>query len=112
MAVLIYKNISIYSIKYIMLTVGIVSTIVLCMKPKAQELVVYLLICGQTGFGDERLYQNCTDISISVFCETNHTVWTSIKVFVMCLDALEERCEVVIRITEIVQLDDFRTIRR
>jgi len=95
-----------------MLTVGIISTIVLCMEAKTQELVTYFFFCGQTGFGNKGLYQDSADISIFVFSEANHAIGTIRKVLIVCLDTFKERSEIVVGITEIVQFDDFRTISR
>ena len=112
MAIVIYKNVSINGIKDIVLTVGVVSSIILCMEAKTQELVTYFLFRSKAGFGNKRLHQDSADISIFVFSEAKHAIWTSIKVFVVRFDTFKERGEIVVGITEIVQFDDFRTISR
>ena len=112
MAIVIYKNVSINGIKDIVLTVGVVSSIILCMKAKTDKLVVNLLFCGQPSFCNKWLYQDSADMPVSVFCKANHTIWTSIKIFVMRFDAFEKGCKIIVGISEIVQFDDFRTIRR
>ena len=56
MAIVIYKNVTINSIKDVMLTIGIISAIVFCMKTKTQELVTYFLFRGKTCFGNKGLH--------------------------------------------------------
>ena len=55
-SLVIYEYIAVYSIEDVVLIVGIVSAIILCMKSETDELVMNLLLCGQTGFGNKRLY--------------------------------------------------------
>ena len=74
MAVIINENIAINGIKDIVLVVGVISAIVLRMEAKTDKLVVNLLFCGQSSFGNKRLYQNSTDISVPVFCEANQAI--------------------------------------
>ena len=112
MAVVINEDIAINGIKDIVLTIGIISAIVFRMEAKTQELITYFLFRGKTCFCNKRLYQNSTDIFIPVLCEAYHAIWTSIKVFVMCFNTFEERGEVVVGITKIVQLNNLRTIGR
>ena len=82
------------------------------LEAKTQELVTYFLFRSKAGFGNKRLHQDSADISIFVFSEAKHAIWTSIKVFVVRFDTFKERGEIVVGITEIVQFDDFRTISR
>jgi len=95
-----------------MLTIGIILTVILRMKTKTNELIVNLLLGGKTSCIDIRLHQYSTNFAVLIFTKAYHAIRTRIKVFVMCLDALKERSEVVIRITKIVEFDNLRTIGR
>ena len=48
------------------------------------------LLCGKAGIVDIRLNEDRTDFPISIFGKANHTIWTSIKVFVMSNDSFKE----------------------
>lgn len=107
-----YQHITINGVKDVVLTIGVVFAIILRMEAKAQELVVNLLFGGEAGVVDIRLHQYRTDLTVAVLGKTYHAVRTCIEILVVCLDTLEERGEVVIGITEIVQFDDVRTVGR
>lgn len=112
MVIVINKNVTIHRIEDVVLIIGIVSAIILCMKSESNELVVNLLFCSQMGFGNKRLYQDSANMSFSVFSKTEHLISAVWKVFVMCFYPFKKWCEVVIRISEIIQLYDFSTISR
>ena len=44
MPIVIYQNVSVYGIKDIVLTVGVVSSLILCMKAKTDKFVVNLFL--------------------------------------------------------------------
>ena len=55
------------------------------------KLVKNFLFCRETSIGNKRLYQYCTDFAVSVLGKAYHTIWTGIKIFVVCLYAFKER---------------------
>ena len=95
-----------------MLAVGVVFTVVLRVETESQKLVMNLLPRGEASIIDIRLHQHATDLTVAVLGKANHAIRTRIKVFVVRLDALEKRGEVIIGISEIVELDDILTIGR
>ena len=68
------------------------------------------LLCGKAGIVDIRLNEHGTNFAVSIFGKANHTIGTGVKVFVMSLYSFKEWCEVIVRISKIIQFDDFRTI--
>ena len=82
------------------------------MEAKAQELVVNFLFRCETSIGNKRLYQYGADFAVSVLGKAYHTVWTGIKILVVCLYAFKERCKVVVGIAEIIQFDYCLLVRR
>ena len=56
MAVAAYQHVAIDGVKDVVLTVGVVFAIVFWMEAEAQELVVNLLLGGETGFVDIGLH--------------------------------------------------------
>ena len=64
--ILIYQHITIYGIEDIVLTIGIILTIVHGVKTKAQKFVVNLLPCCETGILYKPLHQYATDFAVAV----------------------------------------------
>lgn len=107
MAITANKYITVYGIKDVVLPIGVVCAIILWMKSQTNKLIVYFLFGCQAGIRNKLLYQGCTNLSIAVFGKYNQTICTVGKIIVVRFDTLKERGEVVVRITEVVQLDDF-----
>ena len=102
MTVTAYQHISIHCVEDVVLPIRVVFAIVLGMEAKAHELVVNLLLGCEAGVIDIWLYKHCTNLSVSVLGEANQAIGTIREIIVMCLDALKERGEVVIGITEVI----------
>ena len=58
------------SIEDVVLSVGIILSIILRPEAKTQELFMDFLLRGQTGFRNKWLRKNCTDFAIHVFGKT------------------------------------------
>ena len=112
MTVVIDKHITIDCIENVVLTVGIVSTFILRMEAKAYEFIMDLLCHSQTSISNKRLYQNSTDMPIPIFCKSKHRVSTIREIFVVCFYSFKKWCKIIVRISKIIQFDDFRTIIR
>ena len=95
-----------------MLPIGIVFAIVLRMKTKANKLIVYFLFCCKTCICNKWLYKNRTYFAIFILGETNHVIWACVEIFIMSIDTLKKRGQVVIGITEIIELNDFLLVKR
>ena len=111
MPLIIHQHITIYGIEYVMLPISIEFAIILRTETKANKLIVYFLFCCEACIRNKWLYKNRTNLSVTILGKAGHTVGTIWEIFVVCLDALKERCEIVIRITEIIQLDDFILVK-
>ena len=111
-AVTAYQHITINGIEDVVLTVGVVFAIVLWVEAETYELVVNLLLSSEAGITHKLLHQNRADLTVDVLGKAYHAIGASIEIFIMSLDALEERSKVVIGISEIVEFDDILTIGR
>ena len=89
-------------IKDVVLTVGIILSIILRPEAKTQELFMDFLLRGQTGFCNKWLRKDCTNFAILVFGKTYHPIRTCVKILIVCLDAFKERSKVIVGITEII----------
>ena len=89
-------------IEDVVLTVGIILSIILRPETKTQELFMDFLLRGQTGFCNKWLRKNCSDFAIHVFGNTYHPIRTCVKILIVCLDAFKERSKVIIRISKII----------
>ena len=102
MAITAYQYIPIHCVKDVVLPICIVFAIVLGMEAEAHELISYFLPGSEAGVIDIWLDKHCTYLSVSVLGEANQAIGTIREIIVMCLDALKERVEVVIGITEVI----------
>ena len=107
-----YQHVTIDSIENVVLAVGVVLAVILWVKAKTKELIVNLLFCGEACIIDIRLHQYSTCFAVAVLSKAYHAIRTRIKVLVMCLDTLKERSKVIVRISEIVKLNDFFMVGR
>ena len=98
------------SIEDVVLPVGIIFPVFLRPEAKTQELFMDFLLRAQTSIRNKLLYQNRTDFAIHVFGKANHTVDTIREILIVCLNSLKEGSKVIVRISEIIKLDDFLSI--
>jgi hypothetical protein len=76
------------------------------------HFLIYLLLCSFALSLDERLAKNGASLSVPILGKANELVSTVRKQLVVYMDALEERIEVIVGITKIVQFNDFSAFRR
>ena len=107
MAVTANQHVAVHSIKNVMLTIGIICATILRSEAKTQKLFMNLFSRSQTGIVNIWLNKYGTNIAIAVLGKSDHTIGTCIKILVMRINSLKERCKIVVRISEIIQLDDF-----
>ena len=96
MTITTYQDIAIDSIEDVMLTVGIVFSAIFRMEAQANKLVSNFFLCGQPGVCNKLLNKHSTYFSITIFGKAYHAIRAGIKVSIMCIDALKERCKVIV----------------
>ena len=111
MAITANQHVAVHSIENVMLTIGIIRTTIFRQKTKTQKFFMNLFFCSQTGIVNIWLNKYGTNITISVLGKPDHAIGTCIKIPVVSINSLKERREIVVRISEIIQLDDFTPIR-
>ena len=112
MSVAAYQDVAINGIENVVLPIGVVFAIILWMETKTQKLIMDFLLSCKAGIINIWLSQDSANLSIFVLCKTKHSVQAIREILIVSLYAFKERSEVIVRITEIIQLDDFRTVRR
>ena len=111
MTVTANQHVAVHGIENVMLTIGIICTAILRTETKTQKFFMNLFACSQTGIVNIWLNKYGTNIIITVLGKSDHTIGTCIKILVMRINPFKERCEIIVRISEIIQLDDFAPIR-
>ena len=112
MTVVIDKHITINCVEDVVHSVGVVFTIVLRMEPQTYELIMDFLLGSQPGFGNIWLNKYSTYTTILILGKAYHVVRASVKIAVMRFNTFEERCQIIVGITEVIQFDDLLTIYR
>ena len=109
---IIYQYVTVHGIEDVVLPIGVIFSMILRMEAKAQELVMDFLFGCEAGIGNKRLYQYGANFAVSVLGKSCHAVGTSVEILVVCLDAFKKRCEVVVCIAEIVELNNLFLVWR
>ena len=112
MAVTANQHVAVHSVEDVMLTVRVIITIIYRLKAETDKLIMNFLFGGQAGIGNVRLNQHSTYMAVAILCESDHAICAIRKVLIVCFDTLKKRSEIVIRITEVVQLDNLRAVFR
>jgi hypothetical protein len=76
------------------------------------HFLIYLLLCSFALSLDERLAKNGASLSVPILGKANELVSTVRKQLVVYMDALEERIEVIVGITKIVQFINISAVQR
>ena len=76
------------------------------------DILIYLLLCSFALSLDERLAKNGTSLPVPILGKANELVSTVRKQLVVYMDALEERIEVIVGITKIVQFINISAVQR
>ena len=89
--VVVDKHITIYGIKDVVLSVGVVFTIVLWMETQTYKLVIDFLLCGQPGFSNIWLNKYSTYTTILILGKAYHVVGASVKIAVVRFNTFKEK---------------------
>ncbi len=105
MAVNAHQHIVRHSVEDVMFAVGEVAAFHLLVEAQTFQLAVYLLLGGQSLGNDKRLAKHGASFAVAIFGKPRQLIGAVGKVVVVGGDTLEEGCEIVVRITKIVEFD-------